>query len=72
MSIRSSLVCQPNDKFISDYESKLNSTDLLPMIFGKILSPKLNINNFINLQISLGTTKIINLTDNHTPYKIVQ
>ena len=41
MSITSCLVCQCNNKLISNSEQLFNATDLLPITFGVILPPKL-------------------------------
>ena len=42
ISIRSCLVSQPKNKLISNSEQLLNATDLLPITFIVILSPKLS------------------------------
>ena len=41
MTIRSCLVSQPDKKVISNSEQSINSTDLSPITFCVILSPKL-------------------------------
>ena len=51
ISIRSRLVSQPNKKLKLNSEQFYNSTDLLPIIFGVILPPKLRGNISTNSQI---------------------
>ena len=56
MSIRYCLVSQPNNKLISNSEQLHNSTNVLPIEFGIILSPNLRNKNLANYQINPRTT----------------
>ena len=51
MSIRSRLISQPDNKFISNNEQLFNAMDLLPITFGVILPLNLRGKNSINSQI---------------------
>ena len=57
MSIRSRLVSQPRNKLFSHSEQLLNATDLSPIIFGVISSPKPRGKNSTNSQISPRTSE---------------
>ena len=56
MSIRSCLVSQPKDKFISNGEKLFNATDLSPITFGVILPPNPHSINSTKTQINPGTS----------------
>ena len=55
ISIRSSFVSQPKNKFISNSEQLFNATDLLPIAFGVILPPNPHGKISTNSQNNLGT-----------------
>ena len=55
MSIRSCLVSKPKNRLISNCEQSIDSTDLSPITFGVILSPKLRSKVLTNSKINTVT-----------------